>query len=72
MGDEGFAPFDSLVEEFRVTLAGVFLLLVVFDWAGYPIIRTKVSISASCAVEEPRPRNVLDSACSDKTTIIFN
>lgn len=47
MGDEGFAPFESLVEEFRVTLAGVFLLLVVFDWAGYPIVRAKVSIGAA-------------------------
>lgn len=32
MGDEGFAPFDSLVEGFRVTLTGVFLL----DWTGFP------------------------------------
>lgn len=35
MGDEGFAPFDSLVEGFRVALTGVFLL-VGFDWAGFP------------------------------------
>ena len=46
MGDEGFAPFDSLVEGFRVALTGVFLL-VGFDWAGFPLVKAKVSVSAT-------------------------
>lgn len=46
MGDEGFAPFDSLVEGFRVTLTGVFLL-VGFDWTGFPVVKAKVSTSAT-------------------------
>jgi hypothetical protein len=61
VGDDGFAPLDSLFEGFRVTLTGGFLGLI-FDCAAFPNV-TPVSISArarktnhgmgpSCALHE--------------------
>jgi hypothetical protein len=66
VGDDGFAPLDSLFEAFRVTLTGGFLGLI-FDCAAFPTVKAPVSISAraiktnhgmgpSCALHERSTR----------------